>query len=301
METSAKVFALWAIDPTEQKLRPSEEALQNIRHFLGGGFNNVHPTYIYTDEDSSKEEAQEKVSHFLAELKIKDTLPSEVFWTSSGKRSDWAKKVLDLAHEQKDEVILLTSHGRSSIGAVFLGSFVWELLQQSDLPLIIATHRKPVLSQGEKVLFATDFSNSSQEAFQQFLRFVKGKTSQIILCHVINFPLPGYNLASASGVVVPIPDYYLQDQKDWADKEAARWIAEAKKMNLDVHLRSIVEQSMESSSKEIEAIATKENVGLVGLASHVGPFERVTLGSVTQDLLAAQKFNLWICGPHGHK
>lgn len=300
-KTTQSVPALWAIDPTELQLRPSVEALQNIRHFLGGDFAHVHPAYIYDDGGLTSEKAQEKIQDFLKPLAMGEMLPSDVFLSHSGKRAEWAEQVLRLAHQRNDEIIILTSHGRSALGNLFLGSFAKELLQKSDLPLLFITHQKPLFAKGEKVLFATDFSEGSERAFHEFLKFVKDKASDLILCHIINFPLPSYNLASASGVAIPLPDYFLEEQKAWAEQKVGQWLSEARKLGLKIKLQSIVEESMSGSSAAIERVAKHEKVGLIGLASHAGRFERIALGSVTQDLLASQTCNLWISGPHlGH-
>ncbi|MBS1972604.1 MAG: universal stress protein [Bdellovibrionales bacterium] len=300
-KTTQSIPALWAIDPTETQLRPSVEALQNVRHFLGGDFTHVHPAYIYDDDRLSREKALEKVREFLKPLPMGEMLPSDVFLSHSGKRAEWAEQVLKLAHQRQDEVIILTSHGRSALGNLFLGSFAKELLQTSDLPLLFITHQKPLFAKGEKVLFATDFSEGSEKAFHEFLKFVKNKASDLILCHIINFPLPAYSAASASGVAIPVPDYFLEEQKAWAEQRIQQWLKEAQKLGMKIKLQSIVEESMSGSSAAIERVAKAEKVGLIGLASHAGPFERIALGSVTQDLLASQKCNLWISGPHlGH-
>jgi nucleotide-binding universal stress UspA family protein len=302
MENSTQsIRALWAIDPTEVRLRPSLEALQNVRHFLGGNFEHVHPTYIYSDDELSKESAQEKVSEFLKPLPLDGILPSDVYLSRSRKRADWAQQILDLAHERQDRIIILTSHGRSTMGNFFLGSFAKEILQKSDLPLLFITHEQPAFAKGEKVLFATDFSDGSEQAFKEFLKFVKGKASEVILCHIINYPLPSYSAAAAGGVVIPLPDYFIAEQKEWASRQVEKWMTEVRKLDMNVHLQSVVEESMSGSSAAIEKVANAERVGVIGLASHVGPIERIALGSVTQDLLASQKYNLWISGPRlGH-
>ncbi len=125
----------------------------------------------------------------------------------------------------------------------------------------------------------------------------QGKTSCLILLHVVNFQIISMSAAQGGGLVTPLPNFIIEDQKAWADREIDRWLSEAHKSDVKIHFQTLVEESLASAAAAIERIAEGEKVGLIGLVSHVGPVARLALGSVTQDLMSSQKFNLWVCGP----
>ena len=291
------VNALWAIDPYEQKTLPNAKALKFVRRILGGGFANVHPIYVCHKNHVGLSEAHNQMQNFLVFLDLGKTMEPAVYSDASSSRSEWAEKIVDLAHHQNAQVILLTSHGRSAIGAAFLGSFARELLSKSDIPIIFINPHQQSYEMSEKVMFAADFSDSSKAAFEKFLDLVSGKTSEIILCHVLSFP---FDIADAYGMSVGFLGYYREDQKEWAENEAQAWIKKAHDRKLKVHLHNILEESLTAPVSAIKAIAEREKVGLIGLVSHVGPIERLAIGSVTRDLMNSQKFNLWVCGPKFH-
>lgn len=278
------VSALWAIDPREVGVRPSEGALAEIKHFLGDTFTQVHPIYVCADEKESLEEARVKMLEFLYSLRLDQTWPPEVCRSASAKRADWAESLLDLAHQQKDKIILVTSHGRSALGTIFLGSFASELLQISDIPVLFFSAQKIQVGNRHKVLFATDLSENSRIAFCEFLDFVQGKTSEVILCHILKLPME--------------PDYFLEYQKEWARVELEKFLSGTLKENVHPRVLNVIEESQEPVAQAIGKVAKREGVKLVGVATQGKPFEKFWSESVAQSLLPLQSFNLWVYGPH---
>lgn len=298
IKENESVNAVWAIDPYEQKVIPDKNTLKAIARILGGGFSRVHPVYVCPKADQALEEARSQMQNFMMFLDIGGTEVPHVYYQPSGDRSKRVEQVLSIAHSQDAKVILLTSHGRSSIGATFLGSFARDLLDRSDIPIIFINPHRSVYDISEKVMFATDFSDQSKLAFQKFVDLVKGKASEVILYHVLSFP---YDYADAYGMSIPLLNYYRGDQIEWAEREAQRWIKEAQGKDINIRLHSIMEDSLSGRAHSIEAFAEREKVGLIGLVSHVGPVEKLIVGSVTRDLMSFQKFNLWVCGPRFHE
>jgi nucleotide-binding universal stress UspA family protein len=289
--------AIWPVDPHETNLRPPQETMDEVKRFLGGGFLQVHPVYICSGDQTSLENAEQEVREYLQPMDLGPIAPVEVIYSSSNKRADWAEKIIVSARERNAELILLTSHGRSAIGALILGSFAKELLQKSPLPVLFINPKKMAPHWTQKALFPTDFSPASWQAFEKFLNFVRGRVEELILLHVVSFPLMTYTSGQVAGVMTPLPNSYFEEQKAWADREVQRWLADAQHSGVNIRFQALVEESVSMPSSAIEKIAEREKIGWIGLASHSGPLDQLVVGSVARDLLAAQKFNLWICGP----
>lgn len=290
--------ALWAIDPHELSIRPSAGSLAEMKHLLGDSFTQLHPIYICGDESKILEEAKLQMHKFLQTLNLGHTGQPEVYRASSSKRTEWVQKVLSLAHDEQDKIILVTSHGRSLVGTLFLGSFAKEILQRSDIPILFLSSRPFTQKSGHKVLFATDLSQSSKAAFLRFLDFVKGKTSEVILCHIVKLPLsPSVEKVAKIEKLMSLPDYFVEYQKEWARVEIEEFLAKLGQNNFKFKLISIVEESRDTIAHAIEEVVHREGVKLVGVASHDRSSEKFRWGSVALELLPKQDFNLWVCGP----
>lgn len=289
---------IWAVDPTEEKLRPSPAALASIRHLLGGTFAHVHPVYICADEKISLEDAQRYVNEYLQPMNLGPLFPPQVYRPSTQKRSEWAERVLNLAYAQKAKLILLTSHGRSSVGAFFIGSFVREIIQKANIPVLVITSKNTSAAKDSQALFATDFSESSKKSFLSFLELVQGRVSEVILCHVIGLSIQGSEVALAYGGPVIIPEILIKEQTQEARVKMKQWLQEARATYKDIDFKENILHAAVSPDATIQELGDKEHVGLIGVAAHTGPLEGLFFGSVTQALIASQKFNLLISGPN---
>lgn len=292
------ISALWAVDPKEVNIRPSSEALAEIKHFLGGAFTQLHSIYICADKEESPAEAKLRMLEFLYPLNLGQTLPPEVCHYPASTRTEWVEIILDCAHDHNDKIILITSHGRSAIGTFFLGSFASEILQKSDIPILFLSSYRFKERGGHRALFATDLSENSRTAFMVFLDFVKGKTSEVFLCHIVKLPLePTLEKAAKMKKTMSLPDYFVEYKKEWARVEIEEFLAEINTDQFNIKVLQVVEASKGALSHSIEKIVKREGVRLVGVATHGKPFENFWQRSVTQGLLSSQKFNLWVCGP----
>jgi len=289
---------IWAVDPNEEKLRPSQESLASMRQLLGGSLALVHPVYICDNEKLPLEAAQLKVQEFLKPLNLGHTLPVEVYRSSSHKRSEWAERIINLAHVQKAKLILLTSHGRSSVGAFFIGSFAREILQRSNIPVLVISPQKTSTEQSNQALFATDFSESSKKSFFSFLDLVQRSTSEVTLCHVVSDVVQASGMAHAYGAPVILPENFMKKQKTSAHEKMNTWLLEAREAYHDLQFKGEIIDAVTSTDGAIQELGLKQKISLIGVAAHTGPLEGLFFGSVTQSLVSSKKFNLWISGPN---
>lgn len=292
------VTAIWAVDPNEHNLAPTRQTIESLRALIGGAFVRVRPVYVVPSYYGDLSKAEAQVRDYLDPLDLGAMPEPEILKVEADDRITPGERLLQIADRDNAELIILTSHGRSAISSFFLGSLAHELTKKSKRPLLFLNPNPRTDTNLQKVLFATDLTDSSRQAFQRFLHLVRGKTTDLILFHCLNLPIAAMGAAEAAGVSMPLPESFIEDQKEWAEKELARWQEQARQLDIQVRIHSFVEDSFVSAVNAIRDTAEAEKVNLVGLVSHVGPFERLAVGSVTNSLLSSQRFNLWVCGPH---
>jgi nucleotide-binding universal stress UspA family protein len=291
---SPKVLnALWPMDPTEFELRPDPSAIDDLRRCLGG-FAQTHPIFVCPDTHLPLDLARKQLKDYLAPLELGPTAEADVYRSSAGLRAEWVERILHLAHSQKSRVIVLSSHGRSKLGRLLLGSFAHELLLKADVPVLLIGRSVNENETGPVALFTTDFSAESKRALPKFLELVEGRGGRLILFHAVSFPLQDISIAQACGAPVTFPDEFLTEQKIWAEGQMKLWLQEIKALHPGLAAQGVVEESFSSPADTIAKLAEREKIDLMGLASQTGPAEGFLFGSVTEEFMSARKFHLWV-------
>ena len=288
-----KVQAIWALDPHESNIRPSPTALEEARMLFGGSFETVRPVYVHADTKIHDCRPLEEVQNYLREMQIGKTANIEIVDFPEGRRKDWVQKICEMAESQNVSVVILSSHGRSSLGGMLFGSFCYDLLQIASFPvLILAPHRTPPASR--KVMFATDLSEDSFGAFQSFLEFVSGKADEVVLFHTVTIPTLGMVSLGLPGT---LPESFARDEVDSSGTNIKKWEEMAQKICPRAMIKKHVVENFLHPSEAITKLAIAQEIGTIGVASHGGPKSNPLLGSTVRDLIFMKQFNVWSCGP----
>ncbi len=103
-----------------------------------------------------------------------------------------ANEISRMAHEKLVDLAILTTHGRSGLKRLILGSVTERLMRTLPCPLLIVHNSKhdliSVSRQGirvKKILIGCDFSTFSNLAFQYGLSLAQEFQSELYLAHVI--------------------------------------------------------------------------------------------------------------------
>ncbi|MBC7372218.1 MAG: universal stress protein [Bdellovibrionaceae bacterium] len=292
-DSQNRTLALWAIDPHESDLIPSYEALQEVRHFLGGSFEHVYPTYVHFASAAPWVQPEVRTRDYLDRLLVGKTAGVHIIEIKSDLISDGVDSLLKYAESQMATVILLTSHGRSALGQFIYGSFAYEVLQRSKIPVLFMAPKK-IQARSDRALFATDFHESTFKSYQNFLKFISGSTSELMLFHSVTFPAAAMVSAYIPG---DLPEKIIADEVVWAKDEMDRWALEAKKYGITTRVCKNVEENFMSASEAINRIATKQNAGVVGVASHTGAQSGPFGNNVARQMIRAKDFSIWVTGP----
>jgi len=155
-------------------------------HALGIQYMNFSG-YTFLDKTKARLEiikSQLEASGFQVDIVIKEGLP---FY-----------ELVDFGKENPDDLLILASRGMGFMKGVLLGSTADQVIRRSKNPLLLIQCEEKTIDDAkaepnftcplsyDKVLFATDFSDWSEQAFQ-FLKKHLLKTSQkIVIAHIIS-------------------------------------------------------------------------------------------------------------------
>jgi nucleotide-binding universal stress UspA family protein len=114
-----------------------------------------------------------------------------------------AEVILSLSRELPADLIVISTHGRTGLKRVMMGSIAEKILRGADCPVLVARKGERDLAEWpgdrpqklrfRKILVPTDFSASSAETVAYAVRFAQGYGGHISLFHSIRYPAIGWD------------------------------------------------------------------------------------------------------------
>lgn len=114
-------------------------------------------------------------------------------------------EVSEVAEEQGADIIVMGSHGVSGFTEVFVGSNTEKVVRYSKLPVLVIK-QKPVNLDFETVIFASDFSLGSVDAYKRALNIL-GKASKV---HLLYVNVPGENFKSTAEMERNVANFLME-------------------------------------------------------------------------------------------
>ena len=129
----------------------------------------------------------------------------------------------------------------------------------------------------KKILWATDFSEESQEAFVYAGAFAKTFGAELVACHVV----PGFSPEHYQSAIVVIEE--LKKREEHMKKVASERL-DAFQKTMGVQFKSLIREG--NAAKEIIAAAEEEKVDLIVIGKKgLSAIERLFIGSVANHVL----------------
>ncbi len=183
-------------------------------------------------------------------------------------------EIFETIREQRPDVVVMGTHGRGLFGRFLIGSVAQDMLRRSPVPVLTVCRALQPLVFG-RVLFATDFSDSSKLAFATALDIAEKLQAQLVLFHAID---PATVKCGESEMAVPVADEVLkaaQGQLKSMEAEAARH---------HVRVERIICEG--NAAEQILNAAAQGAVDLIMLAvAPKGLLERAIIGSTAERVI----------------
>jgi nucleotide-binding universal stress UspA family protein len=187
---------------------------------------------------------------------------------------DPADGILNLALEKNIELIAMTTHGRSGVAKLFLGSVASEVVRKSQLPVLLTRPNMKLSSRRiQRILVSVEGQETPKEILETVKSLAAGLKAEIVLFHAIpevHDPAPLWASPAVLGTS-STPERHLQEMADALEEEGfVSWPVVA----------------VGDPAGQILAQVTKLDLDLIALATHGRTgLELILEGSVTAGVL----------------
>ncbi len=143
----------------------------------------LHIVNIVTSLDEDDYKKAEAQIEKLKSIKILEGITVKTYLKLDGKICD---KILECADEIKPDLIIMGTHGSSTVSDILLGSNTEKVVRKSDYSVLTVKH-KMIEQRLENIVFASDFSPESNRIFS-VIRSIGEKFNAKIHLLKINTP-----------------------------------------------------------------------------------------------------------------
>jgi nucleotide-binding universal stress UspA family protein len=189
--------------------------------------------------------------------------------------------------------VVTSTHSHKGLKHFVLGSFAETLLLYSDVPLLFINPNLKGASRPKHILFPTDFSEASKEAFQEVLKLAKSINGNVSLFHKIDFTLPPIIALNTRAYPLYKKAFVAEigskknTATDWAKIAAAKGI----------RTKIIIDSKREGSLAEVILAQSKRNPGIIAMAAKSGPVMSALLGSTIRKVVRESSIPVWVLHP----
>lgn len=280
---------VWALDPF------GEDSAAEVRtgRVLGGfSVPTVQPVYLVPSPEDAVlvtppvdarspwgQRTLAKMVEIAKKAKIRSDTPKLL--TQPGNSMQLAViELVNFAKAEKASAIAVGTHSRKGAARFFLGSFAETLLLSSPLPVLVANPRVTHPRPAKRVLFPTDFSDASREAFAWVRSLAKQLDAEL---HLFHRNLLDRDPARVAYEPPAVPEALWLRLQEGRLTTGRLWLAEARAAGLRAELH--VSRSRRSVAEAVAATAKRLAPCMVVLASHGNALATKLLGSVARQLV----------------
>ncbi len=303
-----KMKVLWALDAFEDLSQVQSEAFSVLRELNERCLLEVEPIYVLSPEQLGVNvefdltwgkryapPAKKQLEQKLKGLHLAGLVEPRVLIHQRPSLKESVEALTKHAMEGNFDLILTGSHRRKGLDRLLLGSFAEEILLQSEVPvMVIGKGAQPSAAKlFDHVLFPTDFSEVSFEAFLDFLPFAEALQARITLLNCIPRPAEavfqsGIYLLSGGWISVPA---FIEKEQVRLREEAEHWKRHAERHQVEFEL--VVDSDSKSAVQSILTNAETRAVSLIAMATQSGRMKSTLMGSVSRQVLRESKCPVW--------
>jgi nucleotide-binding universal stress UspA family protein len=232
-----------------------------IAHVFG-----LHTTYLVSPEmgvdpewyEAQREEARRALDDFQADefrgLPVRRVLP----------QGDVAGVIVDLAHREKVDLIVMPTHGYGPFRRFLLGSVTAKVLHDADCPVLTGVHIAEMPAQ-EAIVFrsivcAIDFDSSSERALRWAAEFAAEFQARLTVVHAL--PDPGTGESHFLDQTLPIA--LAQSARGRMEEILKRLGVSAESVLEPGQVAQVVRSASTAASASLVVIGRHESKGLLG-------------------------------------
>ncbi len=295
---SKKKVIVWAVDSTQD---PTEAAniIQELKVWAKHLDCDVQPVSVYSMasfnfpeemtfpwRDKLQNAAQKSLSQYLKKTKAKVFLPAKLLFTAAFSNRKMAVELANYAVDQQAQLIVANTRAMKTANPLRFGSFAETLVATSQVPVLLLNPSATPSLKITSILWPTDFSADSKQAFVRLKPWAKALKSAIIIYNQVQMPNIYFSEVNHAGQTEAL-ELELAVVEKSRSKKGAEWMTLLDGSNIKGSL--LVERQRKYLAADILTSAKKNGVSLIALANRNGPISQAILGSVARDILLNAK------------
>jgi nucleotide-binding universal stress UspA family protein len=305
---------VWALDAFEPPGDLLQSAIRTLEVLASRLQANIQPVFILSPWqinlatefgelaegpglDFYKQAAESAIEEVLKDVALPGLLSPNVIGVDSVSTGKAIEALSNYADLTDAEAILVSSHGRSGLGRLFLGSFAEKLILLSKRPVVVVHPGSQIKYDGsfKKILIPTDLTEVGFSYFERSLALAEKMQLEVVLFHTVPHPIEPVVQSGVfllGGGWMPINEY-VTGELERRQKKLNQWVEIGKGRGIPV--RGLIhDEGGKSIGDLIVQIARKENTGLIVMNVQSGPITTAILGSVTREVVRAAECPVWV-------
>jgi nucleotide-binding universal stress UspA family protein len=144
------------------------------------------------------------------------------------KSGDVRSELLGIVQDKEIDLVIMGTRGRSYFERMLLGSVTDRMLRKLHVPILTVSHLDPereIHTPGpvplQKILYATDLANGSEEGLKFSIRLARGLDATLTVAHVAQFADAAFHGVEAAAF---LPDY-ANEIRAQAEERLSRLVA----------------------------------------------------------------------------
>ncbi len=289
---------VWMIDPFETKTAHRAPLAKTLKIFSRKLSQKVRPFSVVSPgglpwpipvsfpmENELREFGTETVRRDLKKLRMKGIQPPTVEVHESSSRSELVRDTLRFAKAQNAGYIAVNTRRLLSSSPLKVGGFAEALIGKSSFPIIAVSPKAKVSNQIKRILFPTDFTRESHQAFRKTLKLASRFGAKVEL---LNVDLPLIIPTTFPEMAIEPDDSYLKEAEQSRLKRnlrsGKRWTEEAKKAGVKCVYLSV--SGVGSVAPFILQAAKRGRADLISLAGYRSSNTPAILGGIIREVLS---------------
>jgi nucleotide-binding universal stress UspA family protein len=302
---------IWAIDAFETSKKFYRDAAKILEMMSEGKDTTVEPVYVLntsqldlSGESSGvwlqrfRDAAEKALNKILLDIQSSIVLKRPHILLQMGSSNTEATELVsDYVMSVDADLVVVSTHGRSGMSRLLLGSFAETLILKSLTPVFVVGPEIRKLNSLDQAVFATDFGPHAKEVFRKVVQMAQGSGVKLTLFHSIPHPVEPIFQSGVyllGGSWVPVHAYFgLEVTRQSRRAEVwTRW-AKSQGVDADYYIHS---EGGAIASALIE-LAKRKRAGWIAMEGQSGPIAAALLGSITRQVIRNAPCPVWVV-PH---
>lgn len=299
---------VWAIDAFETDKKLHRNAVKMLLAISEKTGAEIEPVYILSLAQLNltsdvpgpwilnyRPAAEKALQTLVSDFYIPNLKRPQVLMQKSSSNIEATMLISKYAKSVSADLIVVSSHSRTGVSRLLLGSFTETLILHASVPVMVVgthLHELPAL---DHIIFPTKFGSHSKFIFRRVVLLAKALNAHLTLFHSVPpltiEPLFQSGVYLLGGAWIPVQSYFANEveRKKRRIKLWCQW-ARQKNIRTDYEIQSEGGDIAES----ILNLAERKKSGFIAMEGQSGRISAALIGSVTRQVLRHSTCPVWV-------